>query len=326
MPKPLVGCAGIVVADMFCGPMDRLPDPGQLLSVSDMPTSTGGCAANVAIGLSRQKIASKLFAAVGNDASGHGLVSDLQTNGIDCASVRRHERLPTSKTAILLVKGEDRRYIHSFGANADFSTQDIPLAELDGLKVFYLGGLCVLPAMQMQLLAKLLAHCRQNGIVTVVDVVVPQGKNGMDDIAPLLTQIDYFLPNEDEAARLTGYNDPVEQSKAFTMAGVNTVIITRASAGAFARRGNEFWTIPAHQIDAVDPSGSGDAFCSGIIAGIVHGWEMPRMLQYASALGASATLLIGTTAGVFTTEEAEAFMKCNPLAVKTGRINREQPQ
>ena len=36
------------------------------------------------------------------------------------------------------VQGQDRRFIHTFGANAEFSTEDIPLDE--GCKVLYLGG------------------------------------------------------------------------------------------------------------------------------------------------------------------------------------------
>jgi len=323
MTHALVGCAGILVADMFCGPMDRLPAGGELLSTSDMPASTGGCAANVAIDLTRQNILAKIFGCVGSDLSGDSLLSDLERQGIDCASVRRHERLPTSKTVILLVKNEDRRYIHSFGANAGFRAVDIGTASLEGLRVFYLGGLCAIPAIDTQALAALLARCREQGIVTVIDVVVPQGKGSMDDIAPLLPHVDYFLPNDDEAARLTGYDDPDDQADAFTCAGANTVIITCGMAGAFAARGEDYWRTPIYAMDSVDPSGSGDAFCSGIITGIVHGWDMPRMLRYASALGASATLQIGTTSSVFTFDEAQAFVASHQLSVIGGRLNRK---
>lgn len=51
-----VGCAGILVADTFCGPMKALPREGQLLAVAAMPSHAGGCAANVAIDLAKQAI------------------------------------------------------------------------------------------------------------------------------------------------------------------------------------------------------------------------------------------------------------------------------
>ena len=51
-----VGCAGILVADTLCGPVEALPRPGQLLAVEDIPSKAGGCAANVAIDLARQQV------------------------------------------------------------------------------------------------------------------------------------------------------------------------------------------------------------------------------------------------------------------------------
>lgn len=58
----------------------------------------------------------------------------------------------------------------------------------------------------------------------------------------------------------------------------------------------------------VDPSGCGDAFAAGVITGIVRGWDMPRTLLYASALGASAVRTVGATDGVFAADEADAFV------------------
>lgn len=320
---PQVACAGILVADTFCGPMDRLPDAGELLALADMPTGTGGCAANVAIDLARQNIPVKLFGCVGSDTTGDILLTDLQRRGIDCDLVRRHTSLPTSKTVILLVKGEDRRYIHSFGANAGFGVGDIDRASLKGLKVFYLGGLCALPALDIQALTELLQHCRAVGITTVVDVVAPRSGAVMVGIAPLLPHVDYFVPNDDEARCLTGCDDPAVQARVLMKAGVHTVIITRGVAGAFAARGGTSWRAGAHALKGIDPSGSGDAFCSGIIAGILNHWDMPRMLQYASALGASATRQVGTTAGVFSTAEAQDFIAGNPLPVVQERFEEE---
>ena len=66
-------------------------------------------------------------------------------------------------------------------------------------------------------------------------------------------------------------------------------------------------------MDVVDPSGAGDAFSSGIITGILRGWNLPQTLKYASALGASAVQAIGTTQGVFTADEAEEFVGVHSL-------------
>jgi sugar/nucleoside kinase (ribokinase family) len=219
---------------------------------------------------------------------------------------------------ILLVRGEDRRYIHCFGANRAFTAADLPREWLATLKVFYLGGLLALPGLRTEELRDVLRFCRAQGVITVVDVVVPKGaEDARQRVLPLLPEIDYILPNDDEAAELTGVGDPLGQVRTLLSAGVGNAIVTRGATGAIAgsRTSNEFWQIDAHEIDPVDPSGAGDAFAAGIVTGVLRGWDMPRMLQYAAALGASATRAVGTTDGVFTSEEAERFIAEHPLDI-----------
>jgi len=315
-----VGCAGILVADTFCGPLRELPREGQLLAIDAMPSKAGGCAANVAIGLAKQGFAVDVVGCLGRDPASQILLTSFEENGVGCEQVVYTDRYPTSKTVILLVEGQDRRYIHVFGANQALTVGHIRREWLAGLKVFYLGGLFALPGIQTDELLGLLQFCHTQGIVTVVDVVVPQQWAGRDELKPLLPFIDYFLPNDDEARQITGQAEPLDQLRALQSSGAQTVIITQGQAGALAARGREFWRAGAYPVLVVDPSGSGDAFTSGVITGLRRGWGLPQTLRYASALGASATRAIGTTDGVFTADEAEAFVAAHPLEVSRGDL------
>ncbi len=303
-----VGCAGILVADMLCGPVEALPQPGELLRVEDIPSKAGGCAANVAIDLARQRVSASVSGCVGRDAAADTPLAALNAIGVDCAGIVRSDRLPTSKTVILLVAGQDRRFLHSFGANAEFTVGHIRREWLEGLKVFYLGGLFVMPGINADELADLLGFCRQSSIITVVTVAVPRPFDQHKDLAKLLPLIDYFLPNDDEARLFTGKHDPVDQAAALLALGAETLIITCGERGSLASHGRRRWRCGVYNLPVVDPTGCGDAFAAGVIAGIVHGWDMPRMLAYASALGASAIRAVGTTDGVFSADEAEAFV------------------
>jgi sugar/nucleoside kinase (ribokinase family) len=310
-----VGCAGIVVADMLCGPVAALPHPGQLLTVDDIPAKSGGCAANVAIDLARQNIGSKVVGCVGRDAAAQVPLAALRGHGVDCGGIVESDRLPTSKTVILLVACQDRRFIHAFGANAEFAISHIQRDWLTGLRVFYLGGLFVLPGIATDEFVDLLGFCRDSGIVTVVTVAVPQPFQRRDDLRRLLPMIDYFLPNDDEARLFTGKDDPADQAAALIEAGATTTIVTCGARGALAGRGRQRWRCGAYDMPVVDQTGSGDAFAAGVITGIVRGWDMPRTLVYASALGASAVRAVGATDGVFRTDEAEAFVAAHMLPV-----------
>lgn len=312
-----VGCVGILVKDTFCGPMAALPRPGELVLVTAVPVMAGGCAANVALDLVRQGVRVDLAGCIGQDSAAATLIKTLEDGGVDCSRITRTPDRPTSETVILLVEGEDRRYIHSFGANQVFDLSALQRTWIAGLSVFYLGGLFAMPAVRVDELQDLLKFCRAQGVVTVVDVVVPAKFSAPTNLKNLLPYVDWFLPNDTEAAIFTGLSDPVQAVARLRDWGANNLVITLGNRGALAASAGKLWECGAYHWNAVDPSGAGDAFASGLITGLLHNWELPQILRYASALGASATRAIGTTASVFTFEEAQAQVKKEPVAVRT---------
>jgi sugar/nucleoside kinase (ribokinase family) len=315
MTASKVGCAGILVVDTFCGPMASLPAEGSLLVLEDMPIKAGGCAANVAIDLARQAIDAEVIGCVGDDTEADLLLSTLETNRVCCSRVVRLTGHTTSKTVVLLIADQDRRYLHVVGANRAFTVDHIPREWLATLKVFYLGGLFAMPGIELQKLAALLEFCQTRKIITVLDVVIPQQMRGMTELNRLLPLIDVFVPNEDEARAFTGLSDPVDQLRALQSAGANTVLVTCGAKGVVAIRADRIWSCGTYKMSVIDPSGSGDAFTSGVIRGLLLEWDIPQILRYASAVGASATRSAGTTDSVFSVAEAEAFLVGNPMTV-----------
>jgi sugar/nucleoside kinase (ribokinase family) len=310
-----IGCAGILVKDTFCGPLKALPAPGELVAIEAFKTRPGGCAANVAIDLRKQKQAVELVGCIGHDAAGEYLVQELQTALVNCDQLAYTNEHPTSETVILLVEGEDRRYLHSFGANQAFKVSDINRDWLAALHLFYLGGLFAMPGIVADELVALLAFSRQQKVITVVDVVLPTDFKRTEAVKRLLPHIDWFLPNDVEAAALTGKSDPLEAIRVFRSWGGRDIIVTLGDRGAVAVFGNEYWRCDAYQGQSLDPSGAGDAFASGLITGIENGWAFPRSMQYASLLGASATRKVGTTDGVLTKAQAEQVVAEQPVKV-----------
>ena len=311
-----VGCAGILVADMFCGPMKQLPATGQLTVLNAFPTRLGGCAGNVAVGLAKQQISVDVVGCVGADAQAQVIVKAMQAAMIGCDQIATVADEPTSQTVILLVEGEDRRFIHVFGANKRFSIGQIHRNWVRSLKVFYLGGLFVLPGIDMDELIDLLRFCRQHQVTTVVDVVVPERfEPDNTTLQNVLGHVDYFLPNDDEAEHLTGQTDPDQQIRTFQAWGVGTVIITRGQDGLTAGGAGKLWRCGVYPTEVVDPTGGGDAFAAGVITAAVGNWPMPKLLAYASALGASCTRKVGCTDGVLTRRETESFCRSHELAI-----------
>jgi sugar/nucleoside kinase (ribokinase family) len=307
---PRVLCAGILVADLVIPPLPELPAPGELAASEDFLLATGGCAANVAVSLAKLGVPSAVAGCVGADLFGDFLQRELRGIGVDTRGLRRSADRGTSKTVILPVGGEDRRFVHTFGANAEFTVQHVDRSPLADCDVLYLGGYLVLPAVSAPDLAQLCADARAGGARTVLDVVVPRGATvSLESVREALAFVDFFVPNEDEARALTGEADPHRQAARLVEAGCGTAIVTRGTAGAVLRSSDELLEVPAPRVDTVDQSGAGDAFSAGLIAGLLAGWDLARIVCFASVVGASATTALGCTAGVFSRAHAEAFME-----------------
>lgn len=144
-PEHDVLCAGILVADLFMPPLPRLPEEGELLRVDDMLLTTGGCAANTGADLARLGARTAIVGKVGNDAFAGFIRQDLAAKGCDVSGIRASPGLPTSRTVILPVIGQDRRYIHAVGANAELRAEDVDLDQVARSHVLYVGGYQLCP-------------------------------------------------------------------------------------------------------------------------------------------------------------------------------------
>src|SRR5436309_10075551 len=172
-PQMDVLCAGIIVADHVCFPIAHLPAAGELVMTERMLLTIGGCAANAAVDLIKMGVRSAVVGRVGGDAFGRVVSELLREAGVDVSSLKVSENNDTSQTLIVNVQGQDRRFIHTFGANADFRAADIPLPLLNEVKVLYLGGYLAMPGVTQEELIPVFAAARKKGVKTVLDVVVP---------------------------------------------------------------------------------------------------------------------------------------------------------
>jgi sugar/nucleoside kinase (ribokinase family) len=318
-------CAGILVADLFVPPLPRLPLPGELQLVDDMLLSTGGCAANAAMDLARLGARVAVAGKVGNDFFADFVRQELAAKGLDVSGLRQSATAPTARTVILPVTGDDRRYIHAAGANAELGAGDFDLDQVSRARVLFVGGYFLFPGFPPAALAALFRHARQHGLRTVLDVAGPGTQGGLAALLPVLPVTDVFLPNEDEAAALTGERDPLRQAALFVAHGAGLAVITRGGEGLVACTPQAAYRAPALPIAFVDGSGAGDAFAAGLILGLLEDWLLERALAFASAVGASACTRLGTTGGVFTRPQALDFLAQHPFQLQSQEVPHAHP-
>lgn len=307
-----VMCVGILVADLFIPPLAELPAAGELVVTGEFLLDSGGCAANTSTCLSKLGHRATVIGKVGADPFGDFVERDLAKKGVDTSGVGRCTQSGTSKTVIVPVTGDDRRYIHTMGANADLRREDIEPWLDTHPEIFYLGGYLVLPGLSPSDACRCLERARRGGGRTVLDVVVPEGERPMDQLLEVLPHVDIFMPNENEAQAITGMTAARDQALTFLRAGCRTVIITKGPEGALLATENTLIEVEAIPTKVVDGSGAGDAFAAGFIAGMLEGRQLEECLQLGALVGASACTALGCHEGVLT--GAETFSRLRDWA------------
>ncbi|MFO1044479.1 MAG: carbohydrate kinase family protein [Planctomycetaceae bacterium] len=131
MPRSLdCLCAGIIVADSVCQPIARIPPPGTLARTRRVEFTIGGCAANVAVDMARLGLAVGISGRVGDDVFGREVRDRLVASSVDCTGLVLSQTAPSSTTFVLNVRGEDRRFIHCVGANAEYDGMQLSEQEI----------------------------------------------------------------------------------------------------------------------------------------------------------------------------------------------------
>ncbi len=314
---PVVACAGQVVADLFVPPLEALPESGDLISTGDMLSSVGGCSVNTASALARFGVPTVLSVMVGADGQGDWVRRYLGEKGLDVSGIITSEKLATSQTVILPVIGDDRRYIHAIGANAEYSAKHaLPYA--GQVEVLVIGGFLSLPGLKTDEVADLFQKARAGGTQTILDVVIPAGTaDAAEKVKPIMPFVDCFTPNNDEGRMLTGEDDPEKQAKILLSWGCRSVVVKCGADGAIYVDAERTVRVLPLPVTFVDGSGAGDAFVGGYVYGLVQDWPVEKRLRFAAAVGASVTRGLGTTTTLFTLDEALAALEDVPLVDST---------
>ncbi|HEX2771045.1 MAG TPA: PfkB family carbohydrate kinase [Micromonosporaceae bacterium] len=286
----------VVVGDVVTDVLAVLSEP--LSAGSDtragIGMTGGGQAANTAAWLAAEGAAVTLVAAVGDDAAGTARLAELDAAGVHLA-VRRCAG-PTG-TVIVLAHQSDRTMVADRAANLQLSAADVDAA-LDGAPAarhLHLSGYTLLDAESRAAGQHALASARARGLTTSVDAssAHPLRRAGATSFLDWIAEVDLLLANDDEATVLAGGTDPGEQARVLT-ATAQHVVVKRGAAGAvWADRQGRLLAEPAHPVQRVDPTGAGDAFAAGLLAGWLSGAGATAALRRATALGARAVGTVG---------------------------------
>jgi ribokinase len=124
----------------------------------------------------------------------------------------------------------------------------------------------------------------------------------------LLPLIDIIVPNETEAAALTGSDDPHEAAGRLLARGARGVLVTLGSEGVLYAHAEGTQHCPAAQVQAVDTTAAGDAYIGALAAALAEGRGVADSLGFAAAAAALSVTRLGAQPSLGSRAEVEAFI------------------
>jgi adenosine kinase len=266
---------------------------GQLDKVSlsfladELEIRRGGVAANIALALGRLGLAPVLIGAAGLDFANYGCW--LRSNGVDTESVRLSETRRTAR--FVCTTDADQNQIATFYAGAMAEARELELEptmrRVEGL------DLVVIAPNDPEAMVRHTDECLRRGYAFAADPSQQLARLGGDEARKLVEGARFLFTNAYEAAMLrerTGW------SERDILDRVGTWIVTKGADGVrIAEAGRPALEVAAAPTAGVlDPTGGGDAFRAGFLAGVSWGLGHERAVQLGCALATVVLESVGT--------------------------------
>jgi sulfofructose kinase len=246
---------------------------------------------------------------VGDDTAGRFQLVSLRQEGLDLRYVRVVRGVANQLAYIIVDEASGERTVFwDRDPRLALRPSDLAGDYLGSAKVLHLDGCDV------QACLRAARRARRLGIPVVAD---------LDTVYPtierLLPHLDYLLAASDFPPALTGMEDPFGTLAIMSREyKIPTVGMTLGRDGALVFSSGRYYYSPGFVVDAVDTTGAGDVFRGGLVYGLVRGWQMERLLDFANALAGLNCTALGARGGIAKEAEAERL-----IAKGRRRVNRE---
>lgn len=308
-----------------------------LTTATSLAIRPGGAPANAAVALSRLGVPSGFCGVVGEDPFGDRLRATLAANGVDVSTLRQTDEAATTLALAWTDARGDGNFTFLRLADGLLSVDDVEAAGIPSCVAILVGSV-VLPAEgARRAVYRAVEIAAAAGVPVVFDVnfrpaLWADPGQALAICGPVIERATVLKLSLDDGRALLGSDGDPEDilREAAALAPPITVLTdgargcwSFATDGASGERGENADVIhlPRFAVDAVEPTGAGDAFTAGLITRLIaNGWSTPTLadLRFAAGAGALATTRPGAMDGLPRRQELDAFLQARADGVAAG--------
>lgn len=306
-----VSVVGLYILDILGRPVSRIPDGGNVEFIDEIRLTVAGTAGGTVVDCARLGLNALAVGAVGDDEKADFIIDSLRRSGVDTSLMQRLAGVPTSATILNVRPNGDRPALHQRGASDHLEIDSGLWPAIFDSRIVHFGGTGLLAAMDGAPTVAFLKAARDHGCMTTFDLIAANADT-LALVEPALPYIDFFMPSVEEAIAMSGLDDPAAAADFFIERGAGTCVFTMGGEGSYVVSRDQRIHIPAFDIDVVDTTGCGDAYCGGFIAALARGWTIEDAARFATATSALVASGLGSDAGLVSFEHTLEAMNTLP--------------
>lgn len=234
----------------------------------------------------------RLWASIGDDATGDRITADLAAAGIDLSALRRVPGATSGYSTILMGKSGHTIIVPHYDAAIRSRPDDMP--DLSDVSVISVD-------VRWPDAAEIALHAARDMTIPGILDVEAAPPDVLDRLVPVASHI---IASEAGAFALTGEPDPAKAAVVLSKMHKGFVAVTAGARGTFWPGGHQ----PAFQVEAIDTLAAGDVFHGTFAFGLSEGWQIADTIRFAAAAAAIKCTRFGGRLGVPTRAEVEAFL------------------
>ncbi len=241
----------------------------------------------------------------GNDDFSHFALKYAREEGLDESLFVIHDR-PFRRISVAASFPNDRAFITYYDPEPQIPAA-IPALLKAQARVLFIPGLYT-----GHLLAAGKKIIRAKNMTLVMD---GNSSNGdilgetslCKSIRHAIKSVDIFLPNAQEARRLTGETN-LEEAMHMLGGLCPVVVIKDGSSGSYSYANGQIIHEPAIRVDPVDTTGAGDNFNAGFIHAWLDGCLLDTCQKWGNIVGGLSTTELGGTTRKITSDQVRMYL------------------
>ncbi|WP_096157038.1 MULTISPECIES: aminoimidazole riboside kinase [Bacillus] len=290
--------------------------------------SPGGAPANVAVGVARLQTPSTFVGKVGNDVLGRFLKETLQNYGVNTNYMSMTDDVRTGAVFVTLGQGGERSFDFYIDPSADrfLQEEDIVDTLFEEHNILHVGSISMISEPSRSATEKAVEQAKEKGLIVSYDPNLrlslwQSEQQAKETILSIMPKVDVLKISEEELEFLTGEAEiEIGVASLKEQYNIPLIFITLGAEGSYAFMKDGSVRVPAMKVNAVDTTGAGDAFVSGILYCLANMNESVneitlekarKMAEFASVSGGLAASQKGAMTALPTLEKVELLVKRN---------------